>query len=88
MNKQDLVQQVSADLESTDFADKVYALLFTSLRALLSCTGAPDTEINDGMDKISGRIADEKSTVQDALDAASEEIQRLTDLAQQQIGKA
>lgn len=88
MNKEDLVQQVSADLKSTDFADKVYALLFTSLRALLSCTGAPDAAINDGMDKISGRIADEKSTVQDVLDAASEEIQRLTDLAQQQIGKA
>ena len=88
MNKEDLMQQVSADLESTDFADKVYALLFTSLRALLSCTGAPDAAITDAMDNISNRISDEKSTVQDALNATSEELQRLTSLAQQQVGKA
>lgn len=88
MNEKDLVQQVSADLESTDFADKVYALLFTSLRALLGCTGASDAAINDGMDNISSRISDEKSTVRDALNATSEELQRLTGLAQQQVGKA
>ena len=88
MNKKDLVQQVSADLESTDFADKVYALLFTSLRALLSCTGAPDTAITDGMDNIVNRLSDEKSTVQDALSATTEELQRLTNLAQQQVEKA
>lgn len=88
MNKEDLVQQVSADLESTDFADKVYALLFTSLRALLSCTGASDTAITEGLDNISKRVSDEKSTVQDALNATSEELQRLVASVQQESSKA